>query len=450
MLMSQAENLTREEFRSRQWAKFHARLEVWYASNSFYRRLLREAHVAPSDIGAFDDLRRLPMVTKDDLVADQRARPPYGERLGVSPNDIFRIAMTGGTSGNEKVVQPMTEQDVETGAELTATAYRWGGVGPDDIFTFNVGFSNHTGGWAFYTGARKVARVPYIIGHEGFAGRVDLMRKFGVDGMFATPSALNGLTTTCHELGSRPADLFPNLKYILLGAEPYPIEFVLRMQEEWGAPIHENYGSTETHSAIAAATCEHGAVVDGRRGMLHFLESGFLMEVVDPETGEHVAPGEPGLFVITTLDKQASPMLRYNSQDRVVYTPHDACACGRPFAGIEAGTIGRWDDMLKIKNTNIFPSQIDDIVFSTPGVAEYQGEVFIGSKGRDEARIRLAFVPEAEGTAHEVLATLERTLRERLEIRFDLVLVERSDLPAFSSGETKARRWVDRRQEQLV
>jgi phenylacetate-CoA ligase len=449
MNMQAAEQLTSEEVQARQWAKFKLCLSKWHETNPFYRDKLRAAGVRPEDIASRGDLRRIPMVTKDELISDQLSEPPYGRRLGVTDEAVYRIALTGGTSGGEKIVQPMTEADAVIGGGLTGTAFRWAGATKDDIITFNVGISNHTGGWTFYSAARAVGRAPYIIGHEGFAGRIELMRRFGVNGMFATPSALNGLTVACHDLRTRPRDLFRDMKFLLVGAEAYPVEFAARMEDEWGARVHEDYGSTESHSAICASTCRRGAVVDGQRGMMHLYESSFLFEVIDPATGNHVEPGETGLFVITTIDKEASPILRYDTQDRVTWLPAEACTCGLPFGAIECGSIGRWDDMLKIKNTNIAPNQIDQIIFSVPGVAEYQGDVYIGSQGRDEATIRIAF-DDDDSASPEVLARLSDRLREELEVRFEMVAVTRAELPTFGTAEKKARRWTDRRQEQLA
>jgi phenylacetate-CoA ligase len=356
--------------------------------------------------------------------------------------------MTGGTSGLGRVIQPLTLADTEKASEFTGLAWRWAGLEGADVATFNVGLSNHTGGWTFLTGAWKAGRAPYLIAHESFPARIDLMRLFGVNVMFCTPSVLNGLTAECHKRGQSPRDLMPGMKSILLGAEAYPVSFAERMAEEWDAAIHEGYGSTESHSAHSASTCEEGAVVDGRRGIMHFVEPGFLMEVVDPHTGLQVAPGETGLLVITTLDKHASPLLRYNSGDKVVWLPHSSCACGRPFAGMQAGSIGRWDDMVKIKNVSIWPADVDEIVFTFDRVQEYQADIFIGEKGRDEARLKIALAPgSADG---EYLGWIQAELKRRLEVTFDVVAVPRDELPTFTTAEKKARRWTDTRQRGLT
>jgi phenylacetate-CoA ligase len=430
------------------WSRFRAALARWYETNPFYRDLLRGAGVGPADVRTRDDLKRIPLTSKLDLIRDQHEAPPFGRRLGVDAASIVRIAMTGGTTGHGRTVQPHTREDQRTCDANMATTLRWAGFRDGDAFAFNVPLSNHTGGWMFLGGAMVDGRAPYLIGHESFAGRLELMRMFGVDGMYAAPSALNGLTATCHEAGMRPRDMFGDLRFILTGGEAYPVAFAARMQDEWGVRLAEGYGSTESGSQCAA-TCERGTISGDRRGMMHLFERDFLFEVIDPQTGDHVAAGETGHFVFTTLAKEASPMLRYDTGDRVTWLPHSACDCGRPYSGIEAGTVGRVDDMLKIKGVNIWPAEVDDVVFSYPHAAEYQGEVFIGARGRDEAKIKVAFAPDEQDPAARA-EELSRKLRSALEVRFDVVPVAPGELPVFATSDKKARRWTDRRQEGLA
>src|SRR5690606_9431356 len=147
---------------------------------------------------------------------------------------------------------------------------------------------------------------------------------------------LNGMATLCRELGIVPEKAFPDLSFIMVSGESWPVEWVLRMQELWQAKITEVYGSTQLNAAYGAACCAAGAVVDGERGSNHLFEWTTLYEVIDPQTGEHVAPGEPGELVITHLDKQASPIMRFRSGDRVTYYPYTRCRCGRQLDVLEA------------------------------------------------------------------------------------------------------------------
>ena len=441
------QSYTRDELEAYVWRRFKERLGQYYETNPFHRDRLKKAGATPEMIQTRDDLKRIPLTSKPDLVADSQDAPPFGRRLGVDPTEVVRIAMSGGTTGLGRTIQPNTEADLVAANLLLAQALRWAGQLPKDIFVFNVPITNHQGGWFFNNGGTVNGRVPYLIGHESFGERLELMKTFGVNGMFAAPSGLNGLTLLCHQQGVKPRELFPDLRFLLSGGEAYPPEFAERIEDEWGVKFFEGYGSTESGGETASA-CEVGAVVDGRRGLLHLYEESWLFEVLDLETGEHVKPGEAGRLVFTNLDKQASPMLRHDSGDRVTWLPHTACTCGRSYSGLEAGTIGRIDDMLKIKGTNIWPAEIDSVMFSFPTVAEYQGQVFIGGKGRDEASITVEFrTDEADAAVRVKEITAE--LKRKLEVRFD-VIPSAEPLPRAATSDKKARRWVDNRAEALA
>lgn len=441
------QSYSRDDLEAYVWDRFKKRLQHYYAANPFHRDRMKRAGVTPEMIKTRYDLRRIPLSSKADLVADSRDAPPFGRRLGVDPTEIVRISMSGGTTGLGRTIQPSTEADLSVANLLLAQALRWAGQRPKDIFVFNVPITNHQGGWFFNNGGTVNGRAPYLIGHESFGERLALMRRFGVHGMFAAPSGLNGLTLLCHEQGAAPRDFFPDLRFVLTGGEAYPPAFATRMEEEWGVRFFEGYGSTES-GGETASTCELGAVIDGRRGMMHLYEESWLFEVLDVDTGEHVEPGGTGRLVFTNLDKEASPMLRHDSGDRVTWLPHTACPCGRSYSGLETGTIGRLDDMLKIKGTNIWPDEIDSVIFSFPSVAEYQGLVFIGDRGRDEAAITVEFVSDetdVDGRASEIAAELKR----KLEVRFD-VTPSTATLPKTATSDSKARRWVDKRAASLA
>jgi phenylacetate-CoA ligase len=197
------------------------------------------------------------------------------------------------------------------------------------------------------------------------------------------------------------------------------------------------------------SNCEQGAVTDGRRGLLHFYEWAALLEVLDPETLDPVGPGEAGELVVTLLEKEASPLVRFRTRDKVVLMPHEDCPCGRDLRAIEAGTVSRWDDMVKIKGENVFPHEVDEIIFARPGIAEYQGRVTIGAAGRDVAEIRVALVGSA-GEPGTLLDRLRQELKARTNITFDLRTVPLDELPQWTTPDVKPRRWIDERQARLA
>jgi phenylacetate-CoA ligase len=179
---------------------------------------------------------------------------------------------------------------------------------------------------------------------------------------------------------------------------------------------------------------------------MHVFEWLNYTEVVDPDTGAPVAPGEEGEIVLTNLDIQGSPVLRFSTRDRGRWFPHDACDCGRPWHCIEAGGVGRYDDMLKIRGNNVWPLTVDQVVFAHPEVAEYAGRVFVDGAGRTEVEIRLALKAAALGLApaaqERLLAALRDGIKERTNVQMQLRVVPAAELPQYLY---KARRWTDER-----
>jgi phenylacetate-CoA ligase len=244
--------------------------------------------------------------------------------------------------------------------------------------------------------------------------------------------------------GLEPSQAFSQMKGILIAGEGYPLAWAHAMCEQWGCMLHEGYGSTQGAGFIAA-TCAHGAArSDGRPGHLHAFEWENYVEVVDPQTGRHVAPGEEGEIVLTNLSVLGSPVIRFATGDKARLLPAESCGCGRAWACIEAGSISRYDDMMKIRGNNVWPATVDGVVFSHAEVAEYVGRVFVDEQGRTEVEIRYATRTDAvDGGAIEALTdTMAREIKNRTNVSMRLRAVSRSELPAF---EYKARRWTDER-----
>jgi len=239
------ERLSRPEIEALQLRRLQRQLERLQATNRFFADRWRAAGVDPAAVRTLDDLRRLPVVTKEDVLADQVAVPPYGLRLGVNSRDVFELTLSSGTSGNLQEVHAHTVRDAHMRA-MHGIAFRWAGMRPDDVLVFHVGISNSASHGPFHRGIRSIGRLPYLVGHLGFPQRLELMERFGMDHMYVMPSALNGLTQLCEEQGRSPSARFPNLRSIVMSGEGWPIDFVQRMEREWRAPIHEGYGASQT------------------------------------------------------------------------------------------------------------------------------------------------------------------------------------------------------------
>jgi phenylacetate-CoA ligase len=442
------ERLSSDELQALQLRRLNRQLErLW--QNTFYADAWAAAGLARGTLArSLDDLRRFPLVTKEDLLSDQEAHPPYGRRLAVDPRHVFEITLSSGTSGRTQEIHAHTARDAHMRA-MHGIAFRWAGMGKDDVLVFHVGISNSASHGPFHRGVRALGRLPYLVGHLGFEKRLELMQRLGMDHMYVMPSALNGLTQLIDEQGTTPHELFPGLRSIMMSGEGWPVDFVERMEEAWGARVFEGYGASQTYAGFIMSSCEHGAVTDGRRNGMHVYGWAAVVEVVDPETLEPVGPGEVGEVVVTHLEKEASPLIRFRTRDRAVFLPWQQCSCGRQLDMVESGTIGRWDDMVKIKGENVFPPEVDEIVFARPEIGEYQGRVFIGDLGRDAAEVRLALVGDAP-PPDRLLDDLRAELKRRTNVTFELRVVPVSELPRWTTPDVKPRRWTDDRQANLA
>lgn len=413
-------------------------------NNAFYRTV----HGALPDPLTPAALASLAPIDKDSLLADQRRYPPFGHRLAIDPVDVAMVHTTGGTSGRGREIHALTWRDVEAAGHLGSFAFWWAGLDFREPATFHIGFSNATGGNAMLRSIQAIGHTPILVGHVGFAERLELMRQYKPVGMYASPSAINGLAQLAGEQGLDLRREIPSLRFMLTSAEPYPVDWAVAMEDVWGARIFEDYGATQTASSIAASSCEQGAVTAGGRGCMHLFDWSFLFEVVDPDTLEPVEPGEYGELLITTLDKDASPLLRYRTRDRVRYLGWEGCPCGRQLMRLECGSITRYDDMLKIKGQNVFPADMEALVLAHAGIREFRGRVLIGERGRDELVLEIACRTDIDKAALE--ADLKHEFKQSVNITPRISFVEVESLPQWHTPEAKARRFLDQRSDDLV
>ncbi len=448
------EHLSREEVRALQLKKLRFHVERLYRTNPFYREKWERAGVRPEQIRTLADLKRLPLTTKADVVNDQELVPPYGARLGVPADRVWEITLSSGTSGKGQEIHAYTLRDAHMRGALNAIGWAWAGVGRRDATIFHIGATNSASVGCMMRGERAAARLPYLVGHAGFEERLQLMLRLGLDAMYCMPSALNGLSLLCEQKGIDPRRAWPNLKAIMTSAEPWPVGWVERMEACWGTRVYEEYGSTQTMGTYGMTNCEKGAVTGGQRGSLHFFEWSFLYEVVNPDTGEDVRPGEEGELLVTHLDKEASPLVRFSTRDRMRWFPHTECACGRTLDFVESGTIGRWDDMLKIKGMNVWPHEVDQLVLAHLELDEYQARIFIGDKARDEVELRYALKPQAAVAPGFDRAAFEGTVVGEIKAAIGITVrareVASEELPHFITPDKKSRRWTDERQAGLA
>jgi len=438
------EQMSREELLALQWRKLKQQVEWAYTRTDFYRRKFQRASITPDDIESLDDFRqKVPLTTKQELIEDQYENPPYGSRCAVPPEKLVRFYLTSGTSGLGQEIHPLTRRDIEYGANWDY-GFQWAGLAAGDVFatTLPAGLGNLAGpDTAIQSAVRRRFNLLNLGGYTT-EQKITMMERFGVDYIFTVPAYLQRLFAVAQKMGVDVKSW--KLKGIMLAAESYPIEWGNYMQEVWGTRLAEMYGSTAM-GVGGAFTCEYGIYWNGRRGTMHILEHLIHADVVNPETGELVADGEAGEAILTPLEREAMPLLRFASGDKVVHVPYTSCPCGRPFNGWMAGEVARLDDMMKIKAVNVWPQAVDEIIFAHREIAEYQGVVQEGDRGT-EVLVWIEFHPEVDGERRAALLR-NISLQLRNQIGVSMQVAEATEpLPRF---EFKVRRWTDKRREGL-
>lgn len=409
--LSPLERTSREDILSVQFKKLKYQLEYLHHSNPFYRRKFEEAGVKPEKIRSRKDFsERVPLVDKKEFLADQEKNPPFGERLGVAPNKLRQLHLTSGTSGLGQEVYGGTRRDMETFGRGWMNLLHWVGLETGDIALSVMPMANLAAGLASFQGMIKLGLLPFLSFGTDSMSKLESMKRFRPHYFTATTAYTLRLTILAKKIGLNPRRDLPNLKGISIGGEAYPISLIHELEEFWDTRIHESYGSTQA-GGVCAFTCEYGAVRDGRRGAMHLLEPYYYTEVINPETLKPVEPGEEGEAVITTLSREASPVVRFRSRDKVRYFPHTYCPCGRPFDVWEPGNVSRYDDMMKIKASNVWPSMVDNVLFACSEVEEYAGRVWIDGEGNERVTVRLAFKSSVSFSPEEKARFLETRAR---------------------------------------
>ncbi|MFQ5484595.1 MAG: phenylacetate--CoA ligase family protein [Desulfobacterales bacterium] len=427
-----------------QYEKTKAMLEKAYYKSEFYRELFDREKVKPEHFKKLDDIARFPFIDKQDLVNDQEENPPFGRRVCVSSDEIRRINVTSGTSGMGQEVHCHDENAVDAANASTASHFAAIGLDRGDISALLYPLGTMTGGMLAYEALRIFGVTPLPLAVFNTKQKIDTMRRFRVNHILSTPAYLTRITAMINEIGLDPKKEFPDLKAITLSTEPFSVQWALRMEEVWGTTLHDIYGSTQLNLNYAI-TCKYGVVPDGVHGWYHLADHYALVEVLDRDTGKPARFGDWGEPVITTFSREAMPLIRFRSNDRVRLLQPNLCDCGRTSRALwEVGTIARYDDMIKIKATNVWPQTVDEAVFSFEEIAEYSGTVFITDKGQEIALIKVEFAKPSldDQIRSTILNQLGNKIKEMTQVTMKIEEVSAGSLPRF---EYKARRWTDER-----
>jgi phenylacetate-CoA ligase len=423
------EGMHREELEQLQLERLQATLNRVYGRVPFYRKQLDAAGVAPEDVVSLGDLARLPFTTKADL----RDNYPYG-LFAVPMREVVRIHASSGTTGTPTVVG-YTRNDIRTWSNLVARILTMGGVTKDDVIQIAFGYGLFTGAFGLHYGAERVGASVIPASSGNTARQIKIMQDFKTTALVSTPSYALLIGDTVREMGIPLSAL--SLKWGLFGAEPWSDAMRQEIQDRLGIVATDNYGLSEVIGPGVSGECLE-------RNGLHISEDHFFVEVVDQETLQPVQPGGVGELVLTTLTKEAFPMIRYRTGDLTRLLP-DGCPCGRTGRRMSR-VLGRSDDMLIIRGVNVFPSQIETVLFEIEGTEPHY-QIVVDRKGAmDEATV---LVEVAESIffdqmrrQKEMVERIQKRLAQELGVSFDVKLVEKKTLERF---EGKAKRVVDNR-----
>ncbi|WP_456385447.1 phenylacetate--CoA ligase family protein [Desulfolithobacter sp.] len=395
----------------------------------FYRKKFDELKVNFEDIKSLDDLRRLPFTTKQDL----RDNYPYG-LFAVPLRDVVRIHSSSGTTGLATVVG-YTRNDLKNWSNLVARILTGAGVTKDDVIQIAFGYGLFTGGFGLHYGAERIGASVIPISAGNTKRQIQIMQDFRTTALVCTPSYALIIADTMMEMGVNPNGL--SLRVGLFGAEPWSEAMRHEIRDKLGIVATDNYGLSEIMGPGVAGECQE---CNG----LHINEDHFLLEVIDPETLEPVAPGEVGELVVTTLTKEAFPMIRYRTRDLTRLIP-EPCSCGRTFTRMQR-IIGRSDDMLIIKGVNVFPVQIEKVLFEIEGTEPHYQIVIERENHSDKVTVMVEVVEsiffDSMKKQREMVDLIKGRLAAELGIGVDVKLVEEKTLER-SKG--KSQRVVDKR-----
>lgn len=402
-----------------------------YEKIPFFKKSFDEAGFDPYSVTCLADLQKAPFVTKQDL----RDNTPYG-MLAVPLHDVKEIHMSSGTTGTA-TVGAYTQHDLEIWGDCFGRAIGYAEGGPDDVIQVCYGYGLFTGGLGAHYGGLSAGCTTIPISAGQTERQIRVLREMGTTILACTPSYAMHIADTAIEMGIDPTAEF-HLRTGIHGAEAFSANFRADLERKLGYQVLNIYGLSETMGPGVSVECME-------QNGLHIAEDHFYCEIIDPETGEVLPDGEWGELVITTLDREASPVVRYRTRDITRIIPGE-CACGRTHRRIDT-LHGRTDDMLIIRGVNVFPSQIEDVMKTFSQVSSWYQIELTRPSNLDVVTLK---VEPARDFDFDEIAALERVqrdiqsaLKKALAISVRVKIVEPKSIPR---SEGKAIRVIDKRE----
>ena len=422
------ETMTREQIEALQVERLKETVKRCM-NNPFYKARLEKAGVTPENITSVDDIRRIPFTTKQDL----RDTYPFG--LASAPlTECVRLHSSSGTTGNPTVILH-TQKDLDEWANQVARNLWMVGLRPNDVFQNSSGYGMFTGGLGFQYGAERLGMltVPSAAGNS--LSQIKFMTDFGTTALHAVPSYVTRLYEVMQEQGVDPRK-DTKLKVLAIGAEPHSEEQRKRIEKMMGVKAYNSFGMSEMCGPGVGFECKE-------QNGLHFWEDYYIVEIVDPETLEPVPDGEIGELVLTSIRREAMPLLRYRTRD-LTRVLGRGCPCGRNHVRIDRMK-GRSDDMMVLRGVNIFPIQIEKILMQFKELASNYLITLTTDENNDnmtvEVEIEDLFTDDYQKLI-ELQKNVKRALKDEILLTPIVKLVPKGTLPV---SEGKAVRVVDKR-----
>ncbi len=423
------EEMPREDIRRLQYRLLKTLVYRLYSFSAFYHDRMKAAGVHPDDIRTLDDIRKLPFMYKGDL------RDNYPDKIFVAgQEDLVRYHVSSGTTGKPTVVG-YTQNDLNNWTASLARGLVSCGLGRGDVFQVSYGYGLFTGGLGLHYGAERIGAtvLPTSVGNT--ERQIELMQDLHTTAIACTPSYLLHMGEVAEKMGVSIRN-DTSLRIGILGAEPWSDNMKARIEEWLGIKAYDIYGTSELSGPMFCECTEQNG--------FHVWADLAYVEILDPGTGEQLGPGEQGEMVITMLQKEALPMIRFKIGDITSYDD-DVCGCGRTHPRVHRIS-GRVDDMLIIRGINVFPSQVEYTLMTVPEVGRHF-MIEVDRKGAlDDMLVKVEVSREAfSDKITDLMAirkNVEHRLRNALNVAVNVELVEPGSLPRF---EGKAKRVIDRR-----
>jgi len=426
MFNPKAEKMPRKKLEELQLKRLKKIIRYAYDNVPFYREKFDSAGVRPDDIKKLEDIEKIPFTTKDDL----RKNAPFG-LLALPMEEYVELHASSGTTG-EPVTVCYTRHDLEVWAEVMARCLAMAGLTKKDVFQIPIPYGTFTGAFGFHYGGQKIGALIVPTGKGDSERQVRLMKYYNVTFIAGIASYAMHLANVAKKMGIEPSEL--SVRNGIFGAEMFTKEMKRRISETWDMDVHDIYGLTEMCGPGVSADCDEH---DG----LHLWEDHFLAEIIDPKTGERLEKEEEGELVLTTLTKEGMPVIRYRTRD-ITFIYDGLCNCGRTHIK-HAPIKGRSDDMVIVKGTNVFPSQIEEAIMKNSKVGN-EWLMIIDKKGdMDELIVQ---VESKEKYSKEEKKKIAEELRKEIRIITTLnAKVEVLDPDTLPRHEGKAKRVIDKR-----